>query len=233
MPRTQADVLRPERLAAGTLVCGCGGGDAVAACLPQALAHAAQLVLDADALNAVASDAALARALARRAKAGLASVLTPHPLEAARLLGVDTASVQADRLAAAHALAQRFGCTVLLKGSGSVVAAPGRLPVINPTGNADLGCAGTGDVLAGWLGGFWASQFASAGPSAGPPAGPSANPADTAGAAFDPAVASAWLHGAAADADGLWGPRSAGHLPEAMARLTAQVRAQIQATPVT
>ena len=233
MPRTQADVLRPERLAAGTLVCGCGGGDAVAACLPQALAHAARLVLDADALNAVASDAALARALARRAKAGLASVLTPHPLEAARLLGLDTATVQADRLAAAHALAQRFGCTVLLKGSGSVVAAPGRLPVINPTGNADLGCAGTGDVLAGWLGGFWASQFASAGPSAGPPAGPSANPADTAGAAFDPAVASAWLHGAAADADGLWWPRSAGHLPEAMARLTAQVQAENQATPVT
>jgi NAD(P)H-hydrate repair Nnr-like enzyme with NAD(P)H-hydrate dehydratase domain len=79
-------------------------------------------------------------------------VLTPHPLEAARLLGCTAAEVQHDRLAAAQQLAQRFDCSVALKGSGSVIAAPGQTPVINPTGNARLATAGTGDVLAGMIG---------------------------------------------------------------------------------
>ena len=69
-----------------------------------------------------------------------------------------TAEVQADRLRSARALAERFGCVVLLKGSGSVIAAPGRVPHINPTGNAALATAGTGDVLAGWIGGLWAQD---------------------------------------------------------------------------
>ena len=85
-------------------------------------------------------------------------MLTPHPLEAARLLGVPAAEVQADRLAAAAALARRFGCVVVLKGSGSVVAGAGGTPRINPTGNAALATAGTGDVLAGWIAGLWAQQ---------------------------------------------------------------------------
>jgi ADP-dependent NAD(P)H-hydrate dehydratase / NAD(P)H-hydrate epimerase len=80
------------------------------------------------------------------------AVLTPHPLEAARLLGTTAREVQADRLRAARALSQRFRCTVVLKGSGSVVAAPEGLPAINPTGNARLATAGTGDVLAGLIG---------------------------------------------------------------------------------
>jgi hydroxyethylthiazole kinase-like uncharacterized protein yjeF len=79
-------------------------------------------------------------------------VLTPHPLEAARLLGTGTAEVQADRLRAARELAQRYGATVVLKGSGTIVAAPEETPVINPTGNARLATAGTGDVLAGMIG---------------------------------------------------------------------------------
>ena len=52
----------------------------------------------------------------------------------------------------AQQLAQRFNCTVVLKGSGTVIAAPGQVPVINPTGNARLATAGTGDVLAGMVG---------------------------------------------------------------------------------
>ncbi|XAH21801.1 NAD(P)H-hydrate dehydratase [Xylophilus sp. GW821-FHT01B05] len=136
----------------GAVVCGCGGGDAVRSVLPRVLAEAARLVLDADALNAIAADAQLRRQLVRRAAAGLPTVLTPHPLEAARLLGQTTAEVQADRLAAARRLAQDCGCTVLLKGSGSIVAAPQQLPSINPTGNARLATAGTGDVLAGMVG---------------------------------------------------------------------------------
>jgi NAD(P)H-hydrate repair Nnr-like enzyme with NAD(P)H-hydrate dehydratase domain len=79
-------------------------------------------------------------------------VLTPHPLEAARLLGATSAQVQQGRLRAAAELAQRFACTVVLKGSGTVIATPGQVPRINPTGNARLATAGTGDVLAGLLG---------------------------------------------------------------------------------
>ena len=148
----------PATLAATTAVCGCGGGDAVRAALPRLLSCVARLVLDADALNAIAADAALQRQLRARAGRSFASVLTPHPLEAARLLGRTTADVQADRLAAAQDLADRFACIVVLKGSGSVIAGAGLLPRINATGNASLASAGTGDVLAGWLGGCWSQQ---------------------------------------------------------------------------
>jgi hydroxyethylthiazole kinase-like uncharacterized protein yjeF len=116
------------------------------------LSRSAQLVLDADALNAIAQDSALQTLLARRASAGLTTVLTPHPLEAARLLGCTVEQVQMDRLAAAQELAQRWSCVVVLKGSGTVIAAPNETPAINPTGNARLACAGTGDVLAGLVG---------------------------------------------------------------------------------
>lgn len=143
-------------LEALTVVCGCGGGEAVAEVLPGVLARAARLVLDADALNVVASEAALQTALSERAAHQRGTILTPHPLEAARLLGCTVQAVQADRLAAAQSLAQRFGCVCVLKGSGSVVAGPGRQPAINPTGNARLATAGTGDVLAGMVGAHWA-----------------------------------------------------------------------------
>lgn len=132
------------------VVVGCGGGDAVEACLPQLLADARQLVLDADALNALARNPAWHPTLTAR-KPGT-TVLTPHPLEAARLLGSSTATVQANRLASAQALADQFQCPVVLKGSGTIIASPGELPRLNPTGNARLAIAGTGDVLAGLLG---------------------------------------------------------------------------------
>lgn len=139
-----------------TVVCGCGGSDAVRAPMPRLMAHARRLVLDADALNALAAEPDLAAMLQARSARGQASVLTPHPLEAARLLGSQTTVVQGDRLAAAHALAARFACVVVLKGSGTVIAAPGEVARINSTGNAALATAGTGDVLSGWLGGRWA-----------------------------------------------------------------------------
>ncbi|MDR6216012.1 NAD(P)H-hydrate dehydratase [Paracidovorax wautersii] len=165
-----------------TVVCGCGGGLAVRPVLPAVLQHAARLVLDADALNAVAEEPALQALLHDRSARGQPTVLTPHPLEAARLLGCSTADIQADRLAAAHALAQRYQSTVVLKGSGSVVAAPGETPRINPTGNARLAAGGTGDVLAGLTG----ARLAAA-------------PPGTQGA-FDAAVHACWEHGHAADA---------------------------------
>ena len=166
-----------------TAVCGCGGGAAVATVLPQVLLQASRLVLDADALNAVAADPHLQHLLRERGSQGhRATVLTPHPLEAARLLASTTTAVQADRLAAARTLADQYGCTVLLKGSGSVIAAPGRTPVLNPTGNARLATGGTGDVLAGLVGARLAAAEGSA-----------------AEAAFAAAAQACWQHGAVAD----------------------------------
>ena len=135
-----------------TVACGCGGGEAVRAVLPKVLSTSRGLVLDADALNAIAADPHLqAQLKARSGCGGRVTVMTPHPLEAARLLACSSAEVQADRLGAAKALSERFGCVAVLKGSGTITAEPGRLPVINFTGNAKLATAGTGDVLAGMI----------------------------------------------------------------------------------
>jgi hydroxyethylthiazole kinase-like uncharacterized protein yjeF len=140
-----------------TVVCGCGGGDAIRGPIPRIFSTAAHVVVDADAINIIAKDVQLQSALITRGQRLAATVLTPHPLEAARLLGTTAALVQHDRLGAAQQLAQRFGCTVVLKGSGTVIASPGQTPVINPTGNARLATAGTGDVLAGMVGANLAS----------------------------------------------------------------------------
>ena len=188
-----------EVLKATTVVCGCGGADAVRESLPRLLSLVPRLVLDADALNAIAADAALQTQMRSRAGRGLVTVLTPHPLEAARLLKCTAAEVQSDRLAAAQQLAERYTCVVVLKGSGTVVAAPAYRPSINPTGNASLASAGTGDVLAGWLGGLW-SQWE----------GQSAD--DN---AFAAAVAAVFMHGAAAESTRR-GPLRAADLIERM-----------------
>ncbi|GAB3766392.1 bifunctional ADP-dependent NAD(P)H-hydrate dehydratase/NAD(P)H-hydrate epimerase [Ramlibacter monticola] len=158
------------------VACGCGGGEAVRMALPRALGARA-LVLDADALNAIAADPQLQSLLAGRGRRGVPTVLTPHPLEAARLLARDTKAVQADRIAAARELARKFASVVVLKGSGSVIAAPEGAVRINPTGNARLAIAGTGDVLAGWI----AARLASG------------------ESAFEAASAAVYLHGLAAD----------------------------------
>ena len=150
---------RPEALdmAHQVLVCGCGGGEAVKTVLAKVLSTATRAVLDADALNAIAVDPQLQTQLKARQGRGYSTVLTPHPLEAARLAGIDAAAVQADRLKAARQLAERFQCVVVLKGSGTVIASPDQQIRINATGNALLATAGTGDVLAGMLGACLAS----------------------------------------------------------------------------
>ena len=139
------------------LVCGCGGGQSVQAHLPALLADATRAVFDADALNAIAADPDLQALLAARRAHSDATILTPHPLEAARLLQCSTQEVQSDRCRAAQQLADRFGCVVVLKGSGSVIAAPGQTALINPSGNALLATPGTGDVLAGMIGALLAA----------------------------------------------------------------------------
>ncbi|MFN5097565.1 MAG: NAD(P)H-hydrate dehydratase [Limnohabitans sp.] len=162
------------------VVCGCGGGSAVQEVLPEVMQRSAQLVLDADGLNAVAQESSLHQALRQRSKAQ-PTVITPHPLEAARLLGCNTAQVQNDRLKAAQELAERFQCCVVLKGSGTVIAAPGHTPRINITGNGRLAIGGTGDVLAGLVGARMAQ-------------GP-----NTLEAAFDAACTAVAQHGQMAD----------------------------------
>ena len=187
----------PALLSAATVVCGCGGGEAVREALPVVLTRAYRLVLDADALNAIAGDSTLQTLLSARRGRGLATVLTPHPLEAARLAGaLGSAAVQADRLGLAEHLAARFGCTVLLKGSGSVIATPQQATAVNASGNPRLASAGTGDVLAGWLGGLWSAS------------GAPGTPPD----AHVMAQAAAWQHGAAADSDNAQGPLTATRL---------------------
>lgn len=150
MLRRFATLAEPGFLASVTVVAGCGGGSVIGTRLLPIIEHAGRLVLDADGLNALAADPALQLRL--RARGPLRTVITPHPLEAARLLGCSTQEVMADRLRAASELARRLQVVCVLKGAGTVVAAPDALPWINGTGNARLATAGTGDVLAGLLG---------------------------------------------------------------------------------
>jgi hydroxyethylthiazole kinase-like uncharacterized protein yjeF len=160
-----ADAPDADRLRNATVVAGCGGGQAIRDVLPEVMAYAARLVLDADALNAVAQDSHLLDRLRLRREAGLPTVLTPHPLEAARLLGCSAAEVQANRLKAVRSLASATGAVVVLKGSGSLIAAPDAVPWINTSGNAALATPGSGDVLSGWIAGLW-SQLAGSSPGA-------------------------------------------------------------------
>jgi len=103
------------------------------------------LALDADGLFAFAGEPGLLR------DRPAATVLTPHPGEAARLLGVSAGDVNADRVGAARRLAEASGCVVLLKGAASVIASPQARTVVNPTGGPALASGGTGDVLLGMV----------------------------------------------------------------------------------
>lgn len=131
--------------------CGMGGGEAARALLAQGLPCAVPLVLDADALNLVSQNKALKTALLAR---DAATVLTPHPAEAARLLGCSTQTVQADRVTAVQQLAQQFRCSVVLKGADSLCATQDGRLFINTTGNSGMSTAGMGDVLAGIIAAF-------------------------------------------------------------------------------
>jgi len=110
------------------------------------------IVVDADGLNALAGDAEALRA--RRAAGFPPAILTPHAGEYARLANM---SVGADRVAAARELSARLDAVVLLKGPGTVIAAPDGGAVVNRTGDAALASAGTGDVLTGIIAGLLAA----------------------------------------------------------------------------
>jgi NAD(P)H-hydrate epimerase len=132
------------------------GLDPEAQAAVQALVRDVQrpMVVDADALTALAGRPALCRS------APAPRLLTPHPGEAARLLGCSVADVQADRVGSARRLAAESGAVVALKGARTVVAEPDGHVVLNPTGNPGMATGGTGDVLTGMVGGLLAQGVA-------------------------------------------------------------------------
>jgi NAD(P)H-hydrate epimerase len=113
------------------------------------------VVLDADALNVLARNPAPLR------RSTVPVVLTPHPGEMARLAGIDTAAVQADRVGVARAFAAEHGCVVVLKGARTVVAAAQRV-CVNPTGNPGMASGGMGDALTGLIGALLAQGLGTA-----------------------------------------------------------------------
>lgn len=184
-PALPCDPLHPELmlrdaegvdLSKATVVAGPGLGQSAQALalLERAIDAPQPLLLDADALNLLATHPALQKRVARRDGTTL---ITPHPLEAARLLGSSAAQVQATRVECAIEIARRLCCVVLLKGSGTVIAAADGQAMINTTGNAGLASAGSGDVLAGICGALLAQGWSP----------------------WHAALGGAWLHGSAAD----------------------------------
>jgi hydroxyethylthiazole kinase-like uncharacterized protein yjeF len=165
--------LHPTR---GAIVVGPGMGMSREAndLLSRMLSTDLALVIDADGLNLLAVEPGLQQRLIQRRAATL---LTPHPLEAARLLAISVEEIQNDRLDAAKKLATKFQSMVILKGSGTVIANFDNSLVINTTGNPALATAGTGDVLAGLCGSLLAQQWP----------------------VWDAALAAVWIHGDAAD----------------------------------
>jgi ADP-dependent NAD(P)H-hydrate dehydratase / NAD(P)H-hydrate epimerase len=183
----QVDIVQPELMlrapctlladgfvTAAAIGPGMGTDASAQRLLTQGLGLEIPLVIDADALNMIAAHPVLQSALTGRTAA---SLLTPHPAEAARLLGTDSATVQADRVKATCRLAARFKSWVALKGNGTVIAAPDGQWWINTSGNPGMASAGMGDVLTGMIVSLLA-QGLDAGPAL---------------------VAGVYLHGAAAD----------------------------------
>lgn len=165
-----AEALLPLIRSASVLAVGpgLGQGNWGRSLYAAAIASGKPLVLDADALNL----------LAEQPQPLPQALLTPHPGEAARLLGLDKREVQADRFGAAQALALRYACTVVLKGAGTLVSAPGEVTAVIGAGNPGMATGGMGDVLSGVIAALLAQHL--------PP--------------FQAAVAGALLHSAAGDA---------------------------------
>ncbi|MEU8869994.1 NAD(P)H-hydrate dehydratase [Streptomyces javensis] len=148
---------------------GLGDGAAARHSLEDVLASDVPVLVDADGLHLLPTSGDLR-------KRDAATVLTPHAGEAAALLGVSREEVESGRLAAVRALSERYGATVLLKGSTTLIAAEHQPVRVNPTGVGWLATAGSGDVLSGLIGSLLATGLP----------------------ARDAASAGAYLHGLAA-----------------------------------
>jgi NAD(P)H-hydrate epimerase len=149
LPLTDAEALREPADKADIIAIGPGLGRTpwARAALETVLRSGKLLVVDADALNIIAESSVPVYA---------DWILTPHPGEAARLLGTHTDDIQHDRLAALDRLVERYRGTVVLKGAGTLVGAPGRIPALCEPGNPGMATAGMGDVLTGTIAGILA-----------------------------------------------------------------------------
>ena len=173
MITTAAQLVQRRDISVYAIGCGLGMSDASRQLLEQTTAAAihtdAPLLLDADALNLLAVETMF---LPNNV------VLTPHPLEAARLLDISVEEVQGNRYLAASNIAERYGSYVVLKGAKTLVCTPdGRIVYENDSGNPGLATAGSGDVLSGLLAALLAQHLPMQ----------------------DAACAAVWMHGTAAE----------------------------------
>ena len=173
MITTAAQLVQRRDISVYAIGCGLGMSDASRQLLEQTTAAAihtdAPLLLDADALNLLAVETMF---LPNNV------VLTPHPLEAARLLNISVEEVQGNRYLAASNIAERYGSYVVLKGAKTLVCTPdGRIVYENDSGNPGLATAGSGDVLSGLLAALLAQHLPMQ----------------------DAACAAVWMHGTAAE----------------------------------
>ncbi len=195
MFRKADDLAMADEITVLAIGMGMGVDKSAPRLLSTALGRELPMVLDADALNLIAATPSFGStlsALSAKASTGAPSrlqmpetsrqrwsfVLTPHPGEAARLMNVSVAHLQADRVTSALALARRFNGIVVLKGAGTVIAAPDGRYFINTSGNPGMASGGMGDALSGMIAAFLAQGLD----------------------ALDAARLAVYLHGAAADA---------------------------------
>lgn len=175
MLATAEDLLKRKDISAWAVGCGMGLDETANQILNTVLTQNQDaLLLDADALTLLARSHPETREAAQK-RGNL--VLTPHPAEAARLLGTSTQAIQQDRMSAVQTISATFQAVTVLKGHHTLVAAPDGTVYTNSSGNAGLATAGSGDVLSGIIGSLLAQGI--------PP--------------FQAACAGVWLHGAAAD----------------------------------
>ncbi len=183
MLRPVAKLAKDAELTALAIGMGLGEDKSGAAILLQACKAKRPMVVDADALNLIASNPSIgaafkAYAARKRASAGPWAILSPHPGEAARLLKTSSAAVQQDRIGSARKLAKKFDSIVVLKGAGTIIAEPNARYFINTSGNPGMASGGMGDALSGMMAAFMAQGLSS----------------------LDAALLGVHLHGAAADA---------------------------------
>ena len=145
-----------SRFTAAVIGPGLGQSAAAKARLEAALASNIPLVLDADALNLIAGDKALLTTLLHRT---VATVLTPHEAEGARLLKVTPQIIQSDRVNAVRDIALQTGAITVLKGPGTLIAMRSSRTWLSPYATASLATAGSGDVLSGMIASFLGQRY--------------------------------------------------------------------------